>query len=333
MGIKLRTPAGGSLELTVTNLGTDEVLTLEPVIDRPTKESPTSIKVNGNVLTIPSPVAGTDYYFSLHAITDTKQPDTIGGFHYGLVASGEAPTGNKTEADMVKLRGINAYSIWTKWFRPVSNPEGMVYILGKWYDIYLLNSEHIANGTSKAGLTIAGGGTDHGRAIPKIPLEYGGDGSINYGAFKWFHATEIGISHSKQLISYEEFMGIAYGVVEGTDSSTVGETVVGAVEHYPELMSKFGIEQATGTQYIWGADVGGNRDEGSITWDWRDKLDGRGQIYSLHDNHITAVRLGGNRGNGVNAGSRCSDWNVCVWHSGWNIGCRFASDHRQNGGM
>lgn len=39
-----------------------------------------------------------------------------------------------------------------------------------------------------------------------------------------------------------------------------------------------------------------------------------------------AVILGGNRDNGVNAGSRASNWNNYVWNSNWNIGCRFACE-------
>lgn len=40
----------------------------------------------------------------------------------------------------------------------------------------------------------------------------------------------------------------------------------------------------------------------------------------------TAVILGGNRDNGVNSGSRASNWNNYVWNSNWNIGCRFACE-------
>ena len=288
-------------------------------IDRPTKTSPSSVNVNGTVLTCGA-VAGTDYYINVSNgiySLGAKGSDTIGGFHYGLTSESEAPTGNKTEADMVEIRGINAYSIWTNSFRPICEPEGMVHILGRWYDIYLLNSEHVANGTSKAGLVIAAGATDYGRAIPKIPLAFGGDGSTNYGAFKWFHATEVGKSHSKELISYEQFMAIAYGVVEKTDSSTVGETVIGKIEHYPQLTSKFGIEQATGTEYIWGSDIGN-----STSGTWNNVLDGRGDIYS----DIKTVGLGGNRDSVSNAGSRCSYWLGSLTDSTWYIGCRFSCD-------
>ena len=299
-------------------------------VERPTKTSPTSITYLGTELTIASPVAGTDYYFNESGIQTVKDASTLGGFHYGLTPHAEAPTGNKTEADMVKIRGINAHSIWTKSFRPTCSPEGMVYINGRWYDIYLLNSEHIVNGTSKAGTTIAAGVADaNGRAIPKIPLAYGGDGTVNYGKFTWFQACEVVASHKKTLISYAEFPSIAYGVTEMKSSLTDAyETVSGKVEHYPNLTSKFGIEQATGVQWTWGKDVGGNRDEASVTWDWRENLtDNRGDIYALHDNHVTAVLLGANRDVGVRAGSRSSNWGNYVWYSDWFFGCRAACNH------
>ena len=302
---------------------------LQP-IQRPTKSSPTSIIVDGTELTIASPVAGTDYYFSKTAITTEPDADTIGGFHYGLVPHAESPTGNKTEADMVLLRGINAHSIWTKWFRPTCDPRGMFFAGGKWYDIYLMDEDYALRGYPKAGVRIAGGAADgSGRRIPKIPLAYGGDGTVTYGKFTWFQAAEVGAAAGKRLLSYEEFVGVAYGVDEGKSSSTNGyETTAGMIEHYPNLLSKFGMEQATGVQYIWGADVGGNRDEGSTTWAWRDGLtDGRGQIYSAHVNHITAVILGGYRTGGANSGSRCSSWYDSVSYSVWALGARFACDH------
>jgi hypothetical protein len=119
--------------------------------------------------------AGTDYYvyaksdgtFYLSANATITADRLIGGFHYGLTVEAEVATGNKTESDMVQIRGINAYSFWDLKFRPVASTRGMVFIKGKWYDIYLLNSEHITNGTSKAGTTIAGGALTNGRLYPK----------------------------------------------------------------------------------------------------------------------------------------------------------------------
>lgn len=287
--------------------------------------------VSNFTVTLTTPVAGTDYKVfakadgSFYADTVNQGTDRlIGGFHYGLVGTAEAATGNKTEADMVAIRGINAYSFWDLKFRPICSPDGMVYVNSKWYDIYLLNSEHITKGTSKAGTTIAGGAADaNGRAIPKIPLEYGGDGTVTYGKLTWFQLCEIAKSHGKSLIGYDEFPTIAYGVSEGTDCSAI-ETVIGKVEHYDTLTSKYGIEQATGVQYVWGKDL--MNGYGSTSFAWSDNADARGQIYST-SNSATAVILGGHRGDGVYAGSRNSNWHNYVWYSNWHIGCRFSCDH------
>ncbi len=292
-----------------------------------------TLSLASNLLIPETKTAGTDYFvyaksdatFYISANDAITTDRLIGGFHYGLVGETETVTGNKTEADMVKIRGINQYSFWDLKYRPTASPKGMINIGLKWYDIYLLNSEHIINGTTKAGATIAAGATTNGRAIPKIPLEYGGNGTLTYGKFTWFQACEIGKAHNKELISYAEFPTIAYGVTEGVSSSTNGyETVAGKIEHYPHLTSKYGIEQATGTEWIWGSDVGGNYP--TTDWAWRDNTDSRGQIYST-SNNPTAVILGGDRDNGVNAGSRASYWSHYVWNSRWHIGCRFACDH------
>ena len=278
-------------------------------------------------------IAGTDYYvyakedgsFYISSIDSITTDKLIGGFHYGLVGETETLTGNKTEADMVKIRGINEYSFWDLKYRPVASPKGMVNIGKKWYDIYLLNSEHITNGTSKAGVTIAAGITEYGRAIPKIPLEYGGNNTLNYGKFTWFQACEIAKANAKRLISYSEFPTIAYGVLEGVSSSTNAyETVAGKIEHYPNLTSKYGIEQATGVQGIWGRDVGGNYPTTDLAW--KDNTDSRGQTYST-SNNPTAVLLGGGRDYGVLAGSRASHWSLYVWNSNWSVGCRFTCNH------
>ncbi len=292
-----------------------------------------TLTLASNLLVPETKTAGTDYFvyaksdatFYISSNENITTDRQIGGFHYGLVGETEAATGNKTEADMVKIRGINAYSFWDLKYRPTASPKGMINIGRRWYDIYLLNSEHITNGTSKAGATIAAGATTNGRAIPKIPLEYGGNGTLTYGKFTWFQACEIAKAHNKQLISYAEFPTIAYGVTEGVSSSTNGyETVAGKIEHYPHLTSKYGIEQAAGTEWIWGSDVGGNYP--TTDWAWRDNTDSRGQIYST-SNNPTAVLLGGVRDYGVNAGSRASLWVYYVWHSLWLFGCRFACDH------
>lgn len=292
-------------------------------------ESNYSLSLNTDLDT-GSKIAGSDYYVyvetngNMYISLDNSKPDRlIGGFHYGLTGESEAPTGNKTESDMVAIRGINAHSFWDLKFRPSCNPKGMFFAHGNWYDIYLCNSEHITNGTSKAGTTIAGGALTNGRLYPKIPLIFGGDNSTTYGSFKWWHASEIARSHGKRLISQEEFGTIAYGVTEQDDASSVdggGATV----EHYDFLTSKYGMEQATGTQWIWGADTFALSTSGT----YQAVTEGRGSLYS-NPNEYNAVLLGGYRGNGTVAGSRAAGSSSYLWNTDWDFGSRFASDHLQ----
>lgn len=351
-------PISSASQLDSTVINENGVKVTSDVFNKPakgvlfTKISPSSIsipsgfevEVNGVIFRIDSDytltlasnlvgstkTAGTDYFvyaksdgtFYISASDAITADRLIGGFHYGLVGETETVTGNKLEADMVKIRGINSYSFWDLKFRPTASTKGMVFVGNRWYDIYLLNSEHITNGTSKAGLKIAGGALTQGRLYPKIPLEYGGDNTLTYGSFKWFHACEIAKAHGKELISYSEFIGIAYGVQENVDASTQdggGATI----QHYANLTSKFGIEQATGTQWIWGNDLIG---DAAGTFAWQNVTESRGQIYSIGYSP-NAVVLGGDRDDGVTAGSRSSHWNDYVWQTGWNLGCRFACDH------
>lgn len=302
--------------------------TLSTGIPRPTKVSATSINVNGTTLTLPSPVAGTDYYFSLSEITTTQQADTIGGFHYGLTLSGETPTGNKTAVDITAIAGINQHSIWTNWFRPTCDPRGMVHVGGRWYDIYLMDTGYgirkYSSPTRKTGLSIAGGAISNGRGYPLIPIEYGGTGTTNYGKLTWFQANEIAKAAGKALISYNDFPTIAYGVQEQVDASSQ-DGGVAMITHFANLTSKWGIEQATGTQWIWGADVGAAY--ANTDWGWKTVLtDARGDIYA-QTNNPTAVLLGAYRDVGASAGSRASVWSFFVWNSNWNVGARFSCDH------
>ena len=282
--------------------------------------------------------AGTDYYvyaksdstFYISASDAITADRLIGGFHYGLVGEAETVTGNKTEAMMVEQRGIWSHSCWDLKFRPSSSVRGKNFAHGIWVDIYLADEDIAIRGYSSpwksAGVKakIAGGTTDYGRAIPKIPLAFGGNGTLTYGKFTWFQATEIAASLKCFLLDYNKFPSLAYGVLEGVSSSTNSyETTAGAIEHYPNLTSRY-MEQAAGVQWIWGADLANYPTD--TVWAWKANTDGRGQIYST-DNSPTAVILGGYRGDGANAGSRASKWNYYVWGSDWLLGCRFACDH------
>ena len=289
-------------------------------IARPTKVSATSINVNGTVLTLSSPVAGKDYYFSTTSITTVADANTIGGFHFGVIPVGFTAINNITTSDAEAIRGINAYSIWTKWFRPSCDPKGMIYVAGKWFDIYLLNTDHHLYGTSAAGKTIAGGTVANGRNFPKIPTFYGGNGTTTYGTLTWFEAAEIGKAYGKDMISYEEFCAIAYGVLE---ASSAGAADTGVTQHLANYTSKFGLCMATGCQWIWSSELG--RSTGA-TYTWKVNTEGRGSLYSDENGPMSAL-FGGSRDFTVESGSRASYWNAYVWDSAWGGGCRYACDH------
>lgn len=288
-----------------------------------------------NALDTGTKLAGTDYYvYALEAggfiiSTNNTYPTgytasnsrKIGGFHYGLVLESFTAVNNITAADATLIAGINAWSFWDLKFRFIGGDNrGMHFVLGRWYDIYLLNSEHVTNGTSKAGGTIAGGGTSYGRALPKIPLAFGGTGSNSYTSFTWFEAAEVARAYKKRLIGYDEFPALAYGVLEASSSSDTTGTCI----QNNNYTSKWGTCQVTGYEWIWGSNLSNYPMD--ATWSWRANTGGRGSIYST-ENSPTAVLLGGNWDDGAISGSRNSHWSYYLWYSDWNVGTRLGGDH------
>lgn len=304
----IKIPAG--LKLTVGNESfktiTDYTLTLDSNLVG-------SIKTAGTDYFVYAKSDSTFYISASDAITADR---LIGGFHYGLTNESEAISGNKTEADMIKIRGINAYSFWDlKYFAKCGKNQGLFCNGAAWYDIYLTDTEYGINGYSRAFSQIAGGGTEFGRGYPKIPLQFGGNGTINYGKLTPFQAYNLAISAKKDLISYKEFTDIAYGVQEGLSQS---EPVLGKNGHIPSLTSKYGMELATGNQYIWSSEIGSSTASG-----WSSITDSRGQVYT--DAYVAL--LGGNLGSSAGvSGSRCSSWSGTLSYSDWSSGCRSRSD-------
>ncbi len=279
--------------------------------------------------------AGTDYYvyaleaggFILSANATnptgytTANSRQIGGFHYGVVPEAFTAINNIVAADATKIAGINAYSFWDLKFRASNGDNRGMFKAntGKWYDLYLLNVDHHTFGTSAAGKTIAGGTVLNGRNFPKIPTFYGGNGTTTYGTLTWFEAAEIGKAYGKDMISYEEFCAIAYGVLEATSA---GAADTGVTQHLANFTSKFGMCMATGCQWIWGKDIGNN----GVASAWAANTEGRGSIYGNAASPVGA-RFGGFRDYTVESGSRASFWATYVWDTGWNYCCRYACNH------
>ena len=240
----------------------------------------------------------------------------LGGFHYALGANAAGQAGGDTTP------AINPYSIWDEKFRPkCSDPRGMVFISPSvgWVDIYLLNTDHEVNGTSKFNATIADGAN-----IPKRHTSYGGNGTDTYEACDFWACSEIGAAHGKTLLNIEEFSAAAYGVTEGTSlGSDPGATGLDAPR-----TSKFGLMQAAGVMWIWSRLL--PIEGGTPSWAWNDNTRSRGQMYTPNTGSPKCVLMGGSWGYGVSAGSRASVWNYVAWDSGGSFGARFRSDHLQH---
>lgn len=263
-----------------------------------------TIEVNGKQLSLNDSekivkTAGTDYYihknkkdndFIISESKKLKMFKLIGGFHYGLIPEDFKAVNNINEKSANKIAGINHYSIWDKKHKPKCSPEGMVFVpaLKIWVDIYLLNSEHKDNGTSKANLNIAGGGDFNGRKIPVDEEELKGDVVDKIAKF-----------HNKRSLTQKEFRKPMYGVKEGASAEDKDD---GTIKHIEDFTSRYGIEQATGVIWVWS----------------KDKYNSQNDL---------RVLLGGARADGIGAGSRASNWHGYAWSSHWNIGCRFACDH------
>lgn len=228
------------------------------------------------------------YKLALNLGVENKDTDydIIGGFHFGLVPKDFTGRNNISDKRAKKLRGINEFSIWTQEHRPTCNPKGMAYNPKKdiWLDIYMCNNEHITFGTSAAGKHFLAGGNSYGRINLK------GDDDFLYKDFE-----AIATLHGKRFITFDEFISSMKGVKEFDSARDADD---GTTKHHPDFVSKYGIEQATGHNWI-----------------WSEKIDNE-----------KAVVLGGNRSDGAAAGSRASYWSNCVWYSHWNVGCRFACD-------
>ena len=252
----------------------------------------------------------------------------LGGFHYGLVAPGTtlasggfATTGFTntggnypwTQARVDRIAGINEFSIWDLNFRSKGEQRGFAFDpqTRTWVAIYFCGTEHITNGISRYNTDVASG-----TVLPKIPLEYGGNGSTKCGRLSSYEALEILASHGCRLITQTEFASAAFGVTEGQSLGGAASTIP-ATKREPGYTSRIGLEQATG--HIW--TIGGPLTSVAGTAWAADP--GRGSLYGTSGLPI----FGGHRANAAISGSRTSYWNNAFWHSGWDIGLRAACDH------
>ncbi|TAK50256.1 MAG: hypothetical protein EPO23_03355 [Xanthobacteraceae bacterium] len=167
-------------------------------------------------------------------------PMILGGFHF-------APGGNApARAGGDDIPAINPCSMWDRNFRPACpDPRGMKLdeLPGGrrfWCDIYMTGVDHLINGTSAFGVTIADGDDP-----PQKP-----GGKTRFKKFDYATACAVMAHHGKGLLSAEEFFAAAVG---GTEQTACGEdpkvTGLDAAR-----TSRSGMMQSFGSMWVWGHD-------------------------------------------------------------------------------
>lgn len=270
--------------------------------------------------------------FSAPAAAPAPGALKIGGFHYGLVAPGTTPASGRfattgftnaggnypwTQARVDRIAGINEFSIWDLSFMSKGEQRGFAFDpqTRVWSAVYFCGPDHSTSGISRYNTAVASG-----TVLPKIPVEYGDDGTTTYGRLSAYEALEILASHGCRLMTQEEFASGALGVTEGQSLGGAASTIP-ATKREPGYTSRIGLEQATG--HIW--TIGGPLTCVSATT-WTVGAN-RGNCYG----GAGLPLFGGDRSNTDRSGSRASAWSGVFWNSGWNQGLRAACDHYQGG--
>lgn len=190
--------------------------------------------------------AGCDYVVTVEDGTPclsklTGIPDgnaVLGGFHFAPGGCATARSGGGC------IPAINPHSIWDRNFRPACpDPRGMTHIPmpgGKfWCDIYLCAADHLNNGTSQFGVTIADGNDP-----PQNPA--GG----RYRKFNYEAAVAVMAHHGKKLLGAEESFAAYIGGTERTSlDSDPKITGLDALR-----TSRWGVMQPFGAMWQWGTD-------------------------------------------------------------------------------
>lgn len=273
-------------------------------------------------ITMPTLTEGTDYTIwitpsgTIQATNNSIIPPVtnakkVGGFHYAPGGNATANTGGDTTPQ------INEYSFWDLKFRPIcSNPQGMTLVADTfWCDIYLTgNTAVTSNCSSVYNVTI----TDANNS-PIIPTQYGGNGSTTYGGYTWYEAMELANAFEKRPLTNQEFIISTYGVTEELSANT--DPIITKLD--AARTSKWGLIQATGNMFIYGAERGGANTGPA----WHSVTESRGSEY----NEPYASRFGGAYNSANTSGSRCSRWDTeCQTDKESGIAVnssRFACDH------
>ena len=230
----------------------------------------------------------------------------IAGFHCLCVAvgtiSGHSLSGY-AQGDILPR------SVWDRFNRPMSAPEGMVLSNdGMWVDIYLPSY----SGTL---LKSVNGGT----------IADGSNGWHGYKFEQWFG--NIG----KKLIRQTEFVTASIGANQGTNisgSSDPGTTTGHTDTAGRRMISNIGCEDMAGVMWQWSRDPGGVYSTGAS---WVNAYDGNdSDVAGQHYNAPYRAKLGGIWVAGSVCGSRGSAWNDSPLYLASNVSGRGVAEPAAN---
>lgn len=258
----------------------------------------------------------------------------IGGFHF---LPGDPATGLSTGGGWTPT--LLAWSIWDTSFKPsCPDPRGMTRVAntGKWIDIYFQGTSSNDDGVSRNNDPILTGTNP-----PRIPVDFGGNGSTKFTTMNWWEANEHIRQWGKELPSYSLMCLAAFGTNE-KDGRGVQPANTGLTSGYngssdPNFTSKWGLIQATGCMWIWCADMAYLPGPLSTSaWGFETyETGGRGKLIQKNDG-ATALLFGaqsiyrnsiGQNGTVDVAGSRCMETIEKLSDSSANIAIRGCADH------
>jgi hypothetical protein len=230
---------------------------------------------------------------------DAATSRKLGGFHCLCVAvgtiSGHTLTGY-VAGDILPA------SVWDLKHRPVSSPEGMVYVdqLGLWVDIYL------QSGTGATTASAYGGTITDTRT--------------------WMDHVDDLATVKKRMLDDGEFQVCAEGsnqetnITGSADPGTTGGHVDTASRR---MVSNFGLEDCCGVVAQWLRDQS-YQHPSTVAFNWYD-LGSKGSLYNQGGTDGTAdVKLlaGGYWTDAATCGSRARSARHYRWLANANIGCR-----------
>jgi hypothetical protein len=277
----------------------------------------------------------------------------IGGFHYGTIRK-VTPEGNGlwvpvdsngTKFGLTGIKwqdnvtlGIIPNALWDLKNKPKTLHGGLVKVGGIWVGIY--------EASVKAAITYLSGTNGLHVASGELQSKYGQLPVTGTEGMNQYTFNEIARLSDMRLLSYAEWLAVAYGSPQGADDNNdyawsktsnsgrarTGNLVNNSTGEYdvtsgvkPYAISAYNCVDCAGNVYEWLSDYCIRQD--TTLWAYYDVLGaGMGRAYLPNNPGLTAFRAGGYWYDGVICGPRAVSLYSCPWSVSANSGARLACD-------